>query len=345
MKYELLDFLICPSCQKSLKLEVQKEENKEIEEGRLLCRCGEEYPIVKGVPRLLLEPLRISILKTKNAGMTLDKTQRLKEKTAHSFGYQWRTFSNMEEKTWRSDFLEYIYPVNENFFKGKIGMDAGCGFGRHLYYAAQFGAEIIGIDLSIAVEAAYANTKNLPGTHIVQADIYNLPLKNNSFDFVYSIGVIHHLPNLKAGFSKLLPLLKTGGSVFIWVYSSTRNVQNQLLELIRKITTKIPHFALYWICYFIAGTEWLLGLLPYRILTQIPFLRRTLSKIASDRVKGYAASSFQVSHADWFDRLATPIRFYFSQDEVRKWFEEAGLQAIRVSPTGKHGWRGYGIKE
>src|SRR3990172_2722911 len=102
-------------------------------------------------------------------------------------------------------FLTYIHPLGPEFFPGKLVLDAGCGFGRHLYYAAEFGAEVVGVDFSAAVEAARANTAGCKGIHLVQADIYRLPFREASFDFAYSLGVLHHLPDPERGFQALVP--------------------------------------------------------------------------------------------------------------------------------------------
>ena len=51
---------------------------------------------------------------------------------------------------------------------------------------------------------------------------------------------------------------------------------------------------------------------------------------------------FQVAYADWFDRLAAPIRFYYDGDAMRGWLDRAQLDHTAISPTGLFGWRAYG---
>ena len=59
---------------------------------------------------------------------------------------------------WEENFRSYFEPlVKRDDFAGKLVLDAGCGFGRHAFYAAKFGAEVLAMDLSEAVEAAYEN--------------------------------------------------------------------------------------------------------------------------------------------------------------------------------------------
>lgn len=56
MKRKLLDIICCPNCKGDLELEILKEENDEIIEGKLICKkCGKIFHIEEGIPNLLLE--------------------------------------------------------------------------------------------------------------------------------------------------------------------------------------------------------------------------------------------------------------------------------------------------
>ena len=118
---------------------------------------------------------------------------------------------------WEKQFLNYMQPHAADFFPGKKILDAGCGNGRFAYYAAKYGAEVWAIDLGPAVEVAQHNTQSR-NVHVVQADLHNPPFALESFDFIYSIGVLHHLPNPEAAFQNLLRFLKPGGVVQIYLY-------------------------------------------------------------------------------------------------------------------------------
>src|SRR4029453_13236586 len=106
------------------------------------------------------------------------------ERTRRSFGYQWTVFGRMTD-TFEDDFLNYIAPLGREFFRGKLGLDAGCGFGRHLYHAAQFGATMVGLDFSQAIFRAREITTELSNVYLEQADLQGAPLRPGSFDFVY----------------------------------------------------------------------------------------------------------------------------------------------------------------
>jgi SAM-dependent methyltransferase len=282
--------------------------------------------VVRGIPRLL------------PAEQTGDRFSKLQADTQRSFGYQWTAFHDMVD-AFREDFLTYVHPAGPDFFRGKRGLDAGCGFGRHAYYAAAFGAEVVGVDFSEAIEAAARNTAGLGGVDLVQADLYHLPFQDAVFDFAYSIGVLHHLPDPEGGFRALLPLVKPGGLVMIWVYSSTRRALNAALETARTVTRRLPLALLHGLSAAAACVDWGGFIAPYRLARRLPALGPVAERWAFPRIKLYARYPFQVSVADWFDRLAAPRRHYYGRADLLGWAARADLADVVVSPTGKYGWR------
>lgn len=120
-----------------------------------------------------------------------------------SFGFQWTHYKDIIKDVERFVFLQKT-GIEPSFLKGKLVLDVGCGYGRYSYAALEFGGkEVIGIDLSRAVESAYANTIEYPNIHILQADTFYLPFKEEIFDVIFSIGVLHHTPSPKEAFMKL----------------------------------------------------------------------------------------------------------------------------------------------
>lgn len=263
----------------------------------------------------------------------------LRAATRKSFGYQWTEFGEMTDQ-FRDDFLNYIAPIQPEFFAGKSGLDAGCGFGRHMYYAARFGARMVGLDFSRALDRASQITEELGNVRLIQGDILRPPFCAESFDFVYSLGVLHHTVNPEAGFQALRLLVRPGGSIFVWVYSKSRRWTNRILETARAVTARLPlrlTRALSWIGAVIdtVGFIW-----PYRVLRY--FVGSSADRLALPRIRVYARYPFQVCYADWFDRLAAPIRFYYDGDDLQGWADRAGLVNVRISQTGLYGWRLYG---
>jgi len=355
VKLRLLDWLACPDCGGPVEAEAFRRDDAsgEIEEGLLRSGCGRVYPVVQAIPRMLDEGVelfpefarryadRLPPERRQPAGGRFSVSERLIRRTMESFGYQWTLFPEMVID-FRENFLRYMEPLTESFFRGKVGIDLGCGFGRHVYNAAQCGAEMVGVDLSRAIDAARRNTRRLANVHLVQANLYRLPFRRQCFDFAYSLGVLHHLPDPERGFACLWPLVKPGGTVLIWVYSKSRRVTNWLLETVRGITTRLSARAQTAIAYACAAADWSLFIAPYRIGSRLPVIGRLVDQITFPRLKVYSAYPFQVVCADWLDRLTAPIRFYYDGQDLDGWFRRAGLDQIRVHATGLFGWTACG---
>ena len=192
------------------------------------------------------------------------------------------------------------------------------------------------------MDAARRNTQHLPNVHLVQANLYHLPFRAEGFDFAYSIGVLHHLPDPEAGFRCLTPLVKPGGAIFIWVYSKNRRVVNFLLERVRAATTRLPRTTQLLVSLLAAVVDWGGFIVPFRALSALPLLGPLIRRATFPRIKMYSRYPFQVVWADWFDRLTAPIRFYYHSRDLEGWLARARLDRTMVSPTGLFGWRAYG---
>src|SRR5215510_1402260 len=280
---KLLNTLRCPGCQNSLAISP--------EETNLFCSvCNLSFPIISGIPRLLLPPLGDALLGDGSASGTDAK----QVETALSFGFEWQRFPEMYDE-WEKQFLDYMQPHPAEFFKGKKVLDAGCGNGRFAYYAAKYGAEVWAIDLGPAVEVARRNTEER-NVHVVQADLHDPPFALESFDFIYSIGVLHHLPDPEAAFQNLLRFLKPGGVVQIYLYwkLERRPIKAAMLSGItaaRRLTTRLPHGAGYALAYPTAVIAFTFFVWPYRILRNLPLLKRMAEEIP---LKQYASLPFRV---------------------------------------------------
>lgn len=326
----------------------------------LACECGEEFPIIGGVPRMLLGKYRqhlrgdypsfyetyrgrLAPLDTL-AGPQSSNPSDAGTATRASFGFEWTRFGGMRPE-WEQNFWGYFAPKTAEYFMDKVVLDAGCGMGRHLYYSARAGAEAIGVDFSRAVDAAAHNTREFSNCHVVQADLAHLPFRPGTFDLIYSLGVLHHLPEPEAVLDSLLGYLKTGGEARVFVYWGGEDAPRwkramiQTLAAFRRVTTRLPHAVLYELCYPIAAGMWLTFVLPYQVLIKLPPTRQVAEQLP---MKQYAAYPFGVLVNDQFDRFSAPLEKRYSRAQVERWLTEAGLKQVTVTPF--FGWVGHGEK-
>jgi SAM-dependent methyltransferase len=193
------------------------------------------------------------------------------------------------------------------------------------------------------VDAAYQNNSDNKFVHIVQGDIYNLPFKPAIFDLVYSLGVLHHLPEPERGFQSILPFLTGGGSIFVWLYAHT--LRKVVLELLRFFARPLSNANIRRMAYICNLIDYGIFINLYRFGRQLPGLSGTAEHYAPLRIKEYAAHGFRVAYTDWFDRLSAPITNYYKESEMRNWLNRSGLTNTALLLEGDSWWWLYGEKK
>jgi len=320
---------VCPSCAGKLLLSVKETQDGEIITGELGCdSCSRMFPILRGVPRF----------------SDLETVATDKQETAENFGWQWTHFTQ-EDTRYADQFLGWLQPVTPEFFKDKVVIEGGCGKGRHTQLAAEWGArDVVGIDLSAAVETAYTATRHLPNAHIVQTDIYNLPL-DRSFDYAFSVGVLHHLPDPKGGFESLASKVKPGGHISAWVYGAENNewITRWVNPVREKLTSRMNQRALLQLSKIPAASVYLATKLIYGPLNK----SRTGESIAkhlfyNDYLKAIAPFGWREQHTIVFDHLVAPTAFYLSRQEFEKWWSDIGAEDVVITWHNKNSWCGFG---
>jgi SAM-dependent methyltransferase len=327
LKKSLLAYLICPSCEGALDLSVGKTEAEEIMDGELRClSCSSSFPITSGIPRFA----------------NLEHVESDKRETATNFGWQWQHFTQEDER-YAEQFLGWITPVTPEFFRDKVVLEGGCGKGRHTQLAARWGArDIVGIDLSAAVETAFAATRSLPNAHIVQADIYHLPLARK-FDYAFSVGVLHHLPDPRGGFVSLASKVKPGGHISAWIYGAENNewITRWVNPVRERVTSRIDQRALLQLSKLPAACMYLATKLVYGPLN------RSASSLAkhlfyNDYLNSLSSFGWREQHTIVFDHLVAPTAFYISREEFETWWHDIGAREVEIAWHNRNSWCGRG---
>lgn len=302
MKTEILNILFCPVCQGAFRLNDPVTESGEVITGVLSCPCEKTVPIIAGIPRFV---------KTDNYVRSFSLEWNIHQKT------QLDSNNNeaISEKEMRGRLNYDIGKLN-----GKLVLDAGCGSGRFAEVAAKYGAAVVCVDLSYSVESAYRNIGNLKNVNIIQADIFNLPFKPEVFDLVYSFGVLHHTPDARKAFSRLVKFLKPNGTMSIFVYSSYNKAIVYSSAFWRAFTTRLPKRLLYYFSYIS---------LPLYYIYKIPVLGQIGKMIFV--IPMWKNWRWRV--LDTFDWYSPRYQSKHTHWEVFKWFEENGLKDIRIYPN------------
>jgi SAM-dependent methyltransferase/uncharacterized protein YbaR (Trm112 family) len=312
----LLEYLACPVCGGSLSCEPLDQEV--ITDGELSCAgCQRRYPVRRGIPRLLV-------------GQLAEPERR----TADAFGWEWQTFRQLHDRAHdREQFLDWIKPLPAQFFKDKVVLDAGCGMGRFAAASASFGArDVLAVDLSDAVEAAADNVRDLPNVHIVQADLYRLPLRRGVVDFAYCIGVLHHLPDPERGFAALADQLSPRGALFAWVYGRENNgwIVRLVNPVRERVCSRLPRRVLYGLSFG-----------PALALHALAAASRRFPLPYRAYLRWLAGYGFRHTHHVVFDHLVAPTALYIRREEFAAWFGRAGLGQPQLSWRNQNSWRGF----
>jgi SAM-dependent methyltransferase len=194
----------------------------------------------------------------------------------------------------------------------------------------------------VAVETAFAATRSMPNVHIVQADIYHLPLARK-FDYAFSVGVLHHLPDPRGGFLSLASRVKAGGHLSAWIYGAENNewIVRWVNPVREQITSRMDRRMLLQLSKVPAAGLYLATKLVYGPLNKNgSSLARHL--FYNDYLSSLASFGWREQHTIVFDHLVAPTAFYISRAEFEEWWRDIGASDVTITWHNKNSWRGTG---
>ncbi len=345
MKLRLLDWLACPACGgDNLLIDIVRGEDRpafsghwepdesvpgagrrtltEVRTGTLRCRqCQSSYPVVDGVPRMLPPET--------DAGP--------------ASGHRWTEFGRSVPE-FEENFNDLAAPLKPTDWAGKLVLDAGAGFGRHAYFAARYGAEVVALDSSAdAVASASRNLGDLVRAHVVQGDVRRPPLKKRLFDIVYSFGVLHHVEAPHSTWLALDELVRPGGRLSTWTYGPRQGLVKIANGALRGATREMSSEQLHRSSQVIAAGLRMFSHTPTRILGGLPGFSSVVTHLP---VHDHHRWPFEVVVADVYDRLRVPVTATFPGEELERWYAEAGYADIYVSRRVRNteSFRATGVK-
>ena len=251
------------------------------------------------------------------------------------FGREWQAFdqsalSDDERRRWFDAYFK-VFPWHA-LPPDAEGFDAGCGSGRWALLAAARVGRLHCVDPSDAIEVARRNLAHLPNVEFHRAAVDLLPFDDNSMDFGYSLGVLHHVPDTAQAVADCVRKLKPGAPLLLYLYYAFDDRPAwyralwRLSEAGRAVVSRLPSGPKYLVSQLIAGAV-------YWPLARAARLGQALGLNADGwPLAGYRNASFYTMRTDALDRFGTRLEQRFTRAEIRSMMEQAGLGRIEFSP-------------
>jgi ubiquinone/menaquinone biosynthesis C-methylase UbiE/uncharacterized protein YbaR (Trm112 family) len=307
----------------------------QVQDGLLLSEsAGTIYPIAKGLPVMLPYETAIHRQFGREFASELSRFQpRYRfpaERPAPGETDVLKSFST-EWGDYRYDGViwDVSYDDNQRRLLHELGpltsdparfLEVGCGVGITTSQAQRvLGGDAVGVDLSLAVLNAQRRFSNDPFLHFVQASAFHLPFSPQSFDVVYSRGVLHHTYSTRHAFLSISRYCRAGGRAYIWVYG-TKSINASLLR-------RLAYAAEFCLRPVLSRSP---GAIATLVLTPM-----TLGYIAFNRIRRFADANVQqydfgrALHAAR-DRFTPRYAHRVDSAEVMRWFREAGYEQIQL---------------
>ncbi len=300
-------------------LKIEEKKGNSIKEGKLL-EDGKIIRIKKFIPRFY------------------------EENYCESFSFQWKKFRDLQldsknKNKHSEERLKKCTKWDLSKLKGKKILECGCGPGRFTEVFLKYGATVVGVDMSKAIEVNYENNGENNNLLLIQGDITKLPFFKNKFDYVFCYGVLQHTPDPESTFNHLVKYLKKGGKISIDSYrkiyfptgwSTPKYLWRPITKRMKK--EKLLKIIEWYIPRYIGFDT---------IIRGIPKLGIVITGLIPVPCWNYIDKKYskqeRIKHAvmDTFDALSPKYDNPKTIKEVRNWFEKiSGLKNINVFGGG-----------
>lgn len=273
--------------------------------------------------------------------------ENMDTQTVAAFGQEWEAFHAFSEEEIQHIGKEYFDITDERHFNSSsLVLDVGCGSGRWSKYLADKVKFIEAIDPSEAVFSAVNQTQDLSNVRITRAGVDRIPFDDNAFDFVFSLGVLHHIPDTLRAMQACVEKLRPGGYFLVYLYYALDNRGTlfralfRTVNLLRKLISRLPYSAKRIIC----------DLLAFFIYLPLALLSKTLKAwLKDDHYKRiplsyYHDKSFYVMRNDALDRFGTPLEQRFTRKQIYDMMVACGMEEIVFSEHPPF-WHALGKKK
>lgn len=251
------------------------------------------------------------------------------------FGREWSSFdqSNLSDKELINNFNQYfsVFPLQE-LDSNKVGFDLGCGSGRWAKLIAPKVKRLNCIEPSIdAINVAKENLNGFSNVIFYNNNFQNTKIDENSQDFGYCLGVLHHTNDINEGLNFCNKILKKNGSFLIYLYYNLDNrpiyykIIWKLSNFLRFIISNLPFKLKKFLTDLIATFVYFPLVLTVRILDTIGI------KTINFPLAYYKDKSFYTMRTDSLDRFGTKLENRYSKIEIADMLEKSGFKDIKFS--------------
>ena len=308
--------------------------DRDLQDGLLLDRgTSRAYPIVQGVPIMLEDAFTTDFAARHREALSRDPRLSglvpvVSRAARWSFSDEWdQHWDGNTERTWGYTVQERVEQLmletltDRDWFRSRVVLDAGCGNGLLTQAIGELGGLAVGLDYSSSVLAA-EQRRTTANVHFVQGDLQRPPFAAETFDLVFSIGVLHHTPNTASTFRAIAPLVKPGGRCYVWLYRRAerfagRHLKAPLYAALRSVVSRL------------SPRPQRRAVTAYARLVRSAHHR--MGRDTSIPLSEYVVAAY--------DDLTPTWRHSHTPFEVCRWFHEAGFSA----PTLTHWDNPYGF--
>ncbi|MBT5400761.1 class I SAM-dependent methyltransferase [bacterium] len=279
----------------------------------------------------------------------MGKDENIDKVVVEEFGMEWSKFNQdgVSEGELRDIFNDYffIFPW-EKLPRNPIGFDLGSGSGRWAQFVAPRVGELHCIEpSSSALEVSRKKLSKFHNCKFYEASVSEIPLKDNSMDFAYSLGVLHHIPDTSQGIKSCVSKLKSGAPMLVYLYYDFDNDRPLWFKWLYKfsniirvsIISRLPYKLKYLSSQVIAAFVY------YPLARTARIAKRMGIDTTNFPLVSYSDWSFYTMRTDALDRFGTRLEHRFTQVEIKEMMLSAGLKNIVFSDKKPY-WCAVGVK-
>ena len=254
-------------------------------------------------------------------------------RTVQQFGQEWKAFdqTGMAETEKAELFEQYFSLLDFSRRPGRV-LDFGCGSGRWAQMVAPRVGELVAADASAAALQVARKNVRAGNVRFIQATPDDLPYPDGYFDLIFSLGVLHHVPDTAAAIRSLEKKLRPGGTLLLYLYYGLENRPDwyralwRASDLGRRGIRRLPFPLRRAVCEAIAVC----------VYWPLARLAQCFPVPASWPLRFYAGRSFYTMRTDALDRFGTRLEKRFTRSQIAAMLDSAGLASVRFSESAPY---------